>query len=384
MSKKVHDLTTFYRVAYQQLDTGITNEFGSQVNHFYNDIDLFEEFFKVVTEKNSCALDIGANYGTHTDLFLKCGFEHVYCIEASPVFYENLLIKYSENVNVTILNCAVSEIKGSFDFYDTGDGASSLKITDGNKDLPRKKITVPGLTLDSVFMGDLLKFQVACIKLDIEGAEIPSLVGACNLIEKHRPYIIMEYAHNCLSFEWRSEAITKYTLISFCDSIKYIPYNIYGIALTVPELYDASIFGDTYDVILVPEEKIVEWSTTKLPMYQYKILDKICSRIENYEPFPGYHSLTSLPKRIYDFVNEKDEAASTAFLFHVYDHLHRLPISLDIIDELNTLWKRGKLLLKLIYLKKIKIAYELSIIKKVDDAIFLEYSQYISNLDIHV
>ena len=71
MLKTIHDLTMFYRVAYQQLDTGITNEFGSQVNHFYNDVDLFEEFFRVVVEKNSCALDICANYGTHTDLFLK-------------------------------------------------------------------------------------------------------------------------------------------------------------------------------------------------------------------------------------------------------------------------------------------------------------------------
>ena len=377
MLKTIHDLTMFYRVAYQQLDTGITNEFGSQVNHFYNDVDLFEEFFRVVVEKNSCALDIGANYGTHTDLFLKCGFSHVYSIEASPVFYEKLIFKYAENVNVSLFNYAVSDVEGSFDFYDTGDGASSLKITDGNKDLRRNKIRVPGLTLDSILKGDLLKLKVACIKLDIEGAEIPSLVGARNLIDEHRPYIIMEYAHNCLSFKWQRESITKYTLISFCNSIKYIPYNIYGIALTVPEIYDASIFGDTYDVILVPAEKIVEWSTSKLPLYQYKILDKICSRIENYEPFPGYHSLTSLPKRIYDVVNEKDETAAKAFIAHIYANLHRLPISIDLIDELDTLWKRGKLLLKLIYLNKIHIAYELSIIRNVDDVIFLEYSKYI-------
>lgn len=377
MSKTVHDLTTFYRVAYQQLDTGMTNEFGSQVNHFYNDVDLFEEFFKVVVEKNSCALDIGAHYGTHTDLFLKCGFSHVYSIEASPVFYEKLLFKYAENVNVTLFHYAVSDVEGSFDFYDTGDGASSLKITDGNKDLRRNKIIVPGLTLDSMLKGDLLKFKVACIKLDIEGAEIPSLVGARNLIDKHRPYIIMEYAHNCLSFEWNHETINKYTLTSFCDSINYIPYNIYGVALTVAEVYDASIFGDTYDVILVPSEKIVKWSTAKLPIYQYKILDKICSRIENYEPFPGYHSLTSLPKRIYDIVNEKNEAASINFLTHVHKQLHRLPISLDTIDELNTLWKRGKLLLKLIYLNKINDAYDLSIIKHVDDSVFIKYLQHI-------
>jgi len=71
MSIKVHNLTSFYQVDYQQIDTGIANEFRSKVNNFYNDVDLFEEFFKVVVEKNSCALDISANYGTHTDLFLK-------------------------------------------------------------------------------------------------------------------------------------------------------------------------------------------------------------------------------------------------------------------------------------------------------------------------
>ena len=179
------------------------------------------------------------------------------------------------------------------------------------------------------------------------------------------------------SFEWNQEKITKNTLKSFCNSIKYIPYNIYGIALVEPEVYETSIFGDTYDVILVPAEKIVEWSTTKLPIYQYRILDKICSRIENYEPFPGYHSLTSLPRRIYDVVNEQDEVAATAFLVHVHDHLRRLPISLDTIDELNTLWKRGKLLLKLIYLNKINNAYQLSIIKNVNDDIYLKYLQYI-------
>ena len=45
MSIKVHNLTSFYQVAYQQIDTGIANEFGSKVNNFYNDVDLFEEFF---------------------------------------------------------------------------------------------------------------------------------------------------------------------------------------------------------------------------------------------------------------------------------------------------------------------------------------------------
>ncbi len=373
----MHDLTTFYRVAYQQLDTGFVSEFGNKVNHFYNDVDLFEEFFKVVVGKNSIALDIGANYGTHTDLFLSCGFTQVYSIEASPIFYNKLVSKYSNNPNVSLFNFAVADMDGDIDFYDTGDGASSLKITNGNKDLNRNKIVVSSITLDKLFNRKSFDSKIDCIKLDIEGAEIPSLVGARSLIEKHRPYIIMEYAHNCLSFEWNNEKINKYTLKGFCESIKYIPYNIYGICLISNEIYDTSIFGDTYDVILVPEEHIVEWSTVKLPLYQYKILDKICSRIENFEPFPGYHSLTSLPKRIYDIVNEKNEFESTIFLNHIHDHLHKLPINIQTIDEIDTLWRRGKLLLKLIFLNKIDHAYRLSKMKSVSDVVFLKYHHYL-------
>ena len=106
-------------------------------------------------------------------------------------------------------------------------------------------------------------------------------------------------------------------------------------------------------------------------------MDKICSRIENFEPFPGYHSLTSLPKRIYDIVNEKNEFESTSFLNHIHDHLHKLPINIQTIDEIDTLWRRGKLLLKLIFLNKIDHAYTLSRMKSVSDVVFLKYQHYL-------
>ena len=176
----------------------------------------------------------------------------------------------------------------------------------------------------------------------------------------------MEWASPINLYKYKSKKISPLTLLEFCNDYDYYPYNIYGICLFQKEIFEASVFKDTYDVILVPKEKIIEWSTKKLPAYQYAILDKICGRIKNFEPYPGYYSLTSLCRRIYECVNNSPKETAIQFFSHLNNHLNKILTNESTIENIETLWPRGRLQLMLIYRNKLEDAYNLSIIKKVD------------------
>jgi hypothetical protein len=45
----------------------------------------------------------------------------------------------------------------------------------------------------SVKVDDIIKEKVHFIKLDIEGAEYPALLGMRNILEKHKPDLLLEF-----------------------------------------------------------------------------------------------------------------------------------------------------------------------------------------------
>ena len=126
---------------------------------------------------------------------------------------------------------------------------------------------------------------------------------------------------------------------------------------------------------------------------QLKIYDKLFERIENHDIFPGYQTMVSMPRRIYDFVNASSADQSQKYLQKLQKNLWAILGSIDEIEHpsLRTegrskteiekmdsdLKVRGKLLLKLIYLDLLDAAYELAIKRMTDKDDIAKYSKLV-------
>ena len=122
------------------------------------------------------------------------------------------------------------------------------------------------------------------------------------------------------------------------------------------------------DLILVPKCKLEEWTTKRLPKYQYAVFEKLMERIELHDKFPGNLSVMSMCKRIYREVNQRPRSEAIDFLKLVNRNLVRIIKDTSEIDENSDLKKRGALVLKLIYAGLFDQAYELASKKNVQEA----------------
>jgi len=141
--------------------------------------------------KDSVFFDLGAHIGQYT-LMASPLCRAVHSFEPVPVTFELLHRNVQANglANVFANHCAVSDRSGDVTIYE-GDVSnmdrSSLRppaYTSG------KSFVVPSLTLDAYVRehGDVPDL----IKIDVEGAEISVLRGACNLLRERHPTLIVE------------------------------------------------------------------------------------------------------------------------------------------------------------------------------------------------
>ena len=139
-------------------------------------------------------VDVGANVGQHS-LFAaaKVGSTgKVFAFEPIPSSAEQIrLSKNRNNFNwLTIIQKAVSDSAGKIDFYKYG--LSDISSRNLNFiDRPAEKIQVEMTTLDTEIKNI---GRIDCIKIDVEGYEMDVLNGAKEIINKHKPVIILEYS----------------------------------------------------------------------------------------------------------------------------------------------------------------------------------------------
>ncbi|MCP3932645.1 MAG: FkbM family methyltransferase [Bacteroidetes bacterium] len=93
--------------------------------------------------------------------------------------------------NVFLHRIALSSKKGTLSFNDSGTEGNSI-YSNGNE-------VVTMTTLDS-FLQDLPVCVPGLLKADIEGDEIPFLIGAQETIKKYRPVMILSIYHNAEQF----------------------------------------------------------------------------------------------------------------------------------------------------------------------------------------
>jgi len=155
--------------------------------------EKFLEFIRVNFNKQKNIIDVGANIGNHSLFFSEfLDYNEIICFEP---FKENVeLLKLNlKNKNCEIMDYALSDSNSDKVLYNSQSnnfGGFSLHSYDGslgeNKSFVVKdKVTTK--TLDSLNLTG-----ITMIKIDVEGHEIPVLIGGIETIKKNKPIIFIE------------------------------------------------------------------------------------------------------------------------------------------------------------------------------------------------
>ncbi|MCU1242673.1 MAG: Methyltransferase, FkbM family [Candidatus Acidoferrum typicum] len=129
--------------------------------------------------------DIGANVGLHTLLFSRLVGEQgrVFAFEPAPDTAALLAehVRLNRKTNVTIIQKAIAGHAGEMRFSASVDSRIRRFDVGG-------ETTVLSVTLDQM-VRDLP--PPACIKMDIEGAEVEALQGAAECFQRYRPKLFL-------------------------------------------------------------------------------------------------------------------------------------------------------------------------------------------------
>lgn len=131
------------------------------------------------------ALDIGGWYGPWSRrLAVRC--DRVVTVEPVPHLARHLEATLPGNVRV--VQAAASDREGTARLWlpagDRGDrGVSSLT----RRDIHTHSVDVPAVTVDGLGLHD-----VRFVKVDVDGGELPALLGASGLLRRDRPALLVE------------------------------------------------------------------------------------------------------------------------------------------------------------------------------------------------
>jgi FkbM family methyltransferase len=162
----------------------------------------------LVMKENETFVDVGANVGSYT---LSAAKEYndkgvkIIAVEAHPDNYRALCrnIQINNFRNVKTINKAVTDHKGNVTLYEFHDGShvdSGLYSLYDTAFLAENNILHPGgnlLRLECDTLDNMLHDQkVDVMKIDIEGAEVMALKGACNTLKKLRKIVVEIHGEN--------------------------------------------------------------------------------------------------------------------------------------------------------------------------------------------
>jgi FkbM family methyltransferase len=155
-----------------------------------------QRMFRALLTPGAIALDVGANWGSHSLYFSRLvgAMGRVVALEPFPAAFAALTWHLSANRcrNVTPLPVAASNTSGEA-FFQAGESASTgqLSASEATASSGSRTIVVKTRTIDQV-CGLLELPRLDLIKIDVEGAEGRALSGADTTIARFRPYLVID------------------------------------------------------------------------------------------------------------------------------------------------------------------------------------------------
>lgn len=197
---------------------------------------------------SGCAVDIGANWGSHTYVMLEAvGSQgRVIAFEPDPHLASRLLDNWRKRFpNLTVIPVALSDHEGEAKFFRAKEtGYNTLNREVSERTQVAETLEVPLRRLDDVpeMHGIIPDF----IKIDVEGEELRVLFGAESTIRRTKPVLVVE-------IDWRflfrgeskpSEQLLFDWLHGLCPG-GYQIYDFFGKLVT-------GFDWDAWNVVMVP------------------------------------------------------------------------------------------------------------------------------------
>lgn len=158
-------------------------------NFKYNlENQYFDDIIKL--DDNEIFVDCGGFDGKTTEQFIKLcpKYKEIYFFEPAKQYFQESLNKLKPYGKIKFFNKGTYKSNSELKFSTKG---SESAISDSGED-----------TIDVVKLDDVIKAEVTYIKMDVEGSEYDSLIGAERIIKEYKPKLAICVYHNQKDF-WR-------------------------------------------------------------------------------------------------------------------------------------------------------------------------------------
>lgn len=239
-------------------------------NLFPREVWMFQLLSKILCYKEGCFIDVGVNIGQTLIHFKTLKTDKLYIgFEPNPtcIFYTQQLINKNRWLNCTLIPCAIYHTNEltPINYYSIGTDSMATLISDFREDRNVVKSEFISGYNSQVVDKILNNFEIACVKLDVEGFEYDVIIELQKQIITKRPFVISELLPpNTTNFSSQNSKINK--TFEFFDGIDYTSFRIiknkkYGIdkLQKVDDPFEG-LTRNTADHIFCPNEFIKELS----------------------------------------------------------------------------------------------------------------------------
>jgi FkbM family methyltransferase len=231
---------------------GDTSDFHARKFYYHGYFDWRNVVLarEIIKHRKGIIVEVGANIGTETVSYADIPNAVVHAFEPLPDNFDLLtrnkdLNKFS---NVHLHQIAIGHENSMMAFKvpaADASGAGHLEYSQSNME---NTIQIPVKTLDSIFAG---LQPISSIIVDVEGFEPEVIIGAKNIIENQRPFIIIE-----LNKKFFNKKRSSVNWESFTNSFNELGYNAFYIrklSLKSIDFKKFKVFSNK-NCILVPKE----------------------------------------------------------------------------------------------------------------------------------
>lgn len=149
-----------------------------------------EAALAVAPGKRGVALDVGGHVGLWARV-LAHHFLRVVSLEPLPALIPHFKFNTADCANVTLIECAAGDTDGEIDIVTVADNSGNGYVAPPGTAADVTRFTAPVVRVDALNVHD-----VDFIKIDVEGWELPVIMGAQRTIQRDRPVIVVEQKPN--------------------------------------------------------------------------------------------------------------------------------------------------------------------------------------------
>ncbi len=196
---------------------------------------------RLVASTSSTFIDVGANVGNWTQIFLEIipELKQGLLLEPSEAALTRLKKQFNHLEKLEIIPVAVSDTEGEMTFYEEPNSGECSSLVPGFSNSQAEKRTVKVTTIDRIVESYQLDY-VDFLKIDTEGYDLHVIRGASKLLQQQKiGFIQFEY-----NSPWSQAGSTLAQALSLLESFQYqvflikssglfkLNYELYGEYLT--------------------------------------------------------------------------------------------------------------------------------------------------------